>query len=116
MKFCRVNVMEQPIPPAPPIPDLQDLLQPAASSPSGTAIARAAVEVTGGPHSESAGSTTSSRLDEIAYSNYGHSNLWRLVAWFNNVSDPLRVSAGTLLRIPDLSAQSKVAPAAEVRV
>jgi hypothetical protein len=113
MRFCRVNLTGQSTSSVPVVPDLENLLQ--TESP-GSGSARAAVELTGGPQLETEGGATPSRLDEIAYRNYGHSGLWRLVAWFNNVSDPLHVTAGTLLRIPDLPALSTAAPAPNGRL
>jgi hypothetical protein len=104
MKFCRVNVPEPITSPAPAVTNLEELLQPARGETS--ALARAAVEVTGGAREESEGEAAPSRLDEIAHSTYGNASLWRLVAWFNDVTDPLHVAAGTLLRIPDLPALS----------
>ena len=104
MKFFRVNVSEQTKPPVPKIPDLNDMLE---GTSFGDAGARGAVEVTGGPRPELEDTTTPSRLDEIAFGNYGNSNLWRLIAWFNDVANPLSVAAGTLLRLPELPAGSK---------
>lgn len=46
------------------------------------------------------------RLDEIAHRYYGDPALWRLIAAFNKLSDPLRLSAGAKLDIPPLSALS----------
>lgn len=43
------------------------------------------------------------RLDAIAERYYGNASLWRVIATFNGVGDPLHVPAGTLLRIPPLS-------------
>jgi hypothetical protein len=40
------------------------------------------------------------RLDEIAYRFYGNPALWRLIAIFNDIIDPLRIAAGSLLRVP----------------
>jgi len=40
------------------------------------------------------------RLDELAYLYYGDASLWRLIAAFNGVVDPLRVAGGSVLRIP----------------
>lgn len=40
------------------------------------------------------------RLDEIASSHYGNPAWWRLIAAFNNIDDPWKVSAGALLMIP----------------
>lgn len=42
------------------------------------------------------------RLDEIAYHYLGDAGLWRLIALFNDIADPLHLVAGSLLRIPSL--------------
>lgn len=44
------------------------------------------------------------RLDEIAHQFYGDPTLWRLVAGLNGIDDPMRVPAGTVLRLPSASA------------
>jgi len=41
------------------------------------------------------------RLDQIADTYFGDPAWWRLIAVFNGISDPLRMAAGTLLRIPN---------------
>ena len=43
------------------------------------------------------------RLDVIADRYYGNASLWRVIAAFNGLSDPINVPAGMLLRIPPLS-------------
>ncbi len=49
------------------------------------------------------GGRTTERLDLIAYRYYGNSALWRLIAVFNNIDNPLDLKPGTPLRIPPLS-------------
>jgi hypothetical protein len=44
------------------------------------------------------------RLDEIATLYYGDPGLWRVIAIFNGVADPLRVPPPQILRIPPLAA------------
>ena len=111
MRFCRVHLDDQASLPSPEAPDLEDLLPPETFE---AGSSRTAVEVTGGPPLQQDLDATPSRLDEIAYHNYGSADLWRTVAWFNKIADPLRVAAGTLLRIPDLPTLHKaVAPATE---
>lgn len=39
-------------------------------------------------------------LHSIAFGEYGNANLWRAVALFNGIDDPLRVGAGTRLLLP----------------
>lgn len=48
---------------------------------------------------------TGERLDEIAQRTYGDPSYWRLLAAFNDISDPLHVPPGQLLRIPTLPGQ-----------
>jgi len=112
MRMLRVNPPEPPQRPAADVADLKDLLpslQPENLPAGGPPPAERAVEVTGGPH-ESEGPTQSAppppvptRVDELAYQYLGDASLWRLIAWFNNIADPLHVPAGTLLSIPPLA-------------
>jgi hypothetical protein len=46
---------------------------------------------------------TGERLDDIAFRYYGDASLWRLIASFNDISDPLRVDAGKLIELPHLT-------------
>ena len=46
------------------------------------------------------------RLDQLVrqqYGFYGHPALWRLVASYNNISDPLNIPSGTILQFPPLT-------------
>jgi contractile injection system tube protein len=49
-----------------------------------------------GTHSVSEGDT----LQSIAYHEYGNANLWRGLASFNQIDDPLRLSLGSRLLLP----------------
>lgn len=40
------------------------------------------------------------RLDQVAYQYYGRPSLWRVLAAFNGIDDPLHLAAGRLLRLP----------------
>jgi len=53
---------------------------------------------------DSIGSTplAQDRLDQIANRYYGAPSLWRLIAGFNDIVDPLRVRAGQLLALPSI--------------
>jgi hypothetical protein len=42
------------------------------------------------------------RLDDLAQRTWGDASLWRLIAAFNQVDDPLHVPAGQVLRLPPL--------------
>ncbi len=47
-------------------------------------------------------SVSDERLDQLAELYYGDANLWRLIAAFNDLADPLRVTSGELLQLPPL--------------
>jgi hypothetical protein len=47
------------------------------------------------------------RLDQLAAKFYGDPALWRLIAAFNSIADPLHVMAGFVLRIPPITAIKK---------
>lgn len=51
---------------------------------------------------ELSGAVTSERLDELAMRYFGSPTLWRLLASFNDLDDPLHVPPGFLLRVPPL--------------
>lgn len=57
-------------------------------------------DTTAGAQESPAPEHTGVRLDQIAHEHLGDSSLWRLIAVFNGIQDPLRMAAGTLLRIP----------------
>ncbi len=58
-------------------------------------------EIVGGGEGEQA---SGDRLDEIASEEYGDPALWRILAMFNDIDDPLHLTPGTALRIPPSSA------------
>lgn len=47
----------------------------------------------------------SESLYDVAFRYYGNPGLWRLIAAYNGITDPLRVPAGTVLQIPPQSGQ-----------
>jgi len=49
------------------------------------------------------------RLDEIAYRYYRDGSLWRLIAAFNGLTDPVNIPPGSLLQVPPLSAFRRTA-------
>ncbi len=53
---------------------------------------------------EEGNAQVSERLDEVSSQFYGEPDLWRLIALFNDISDPLHLPEGLRLRIPPLSA------------
>jgi hypothetical protein len=64
---------------------------------SGGALVRTH-EITGG--SSDPEDSPGERLEEIAERQYGDASLWRMLALFNGIADPLTIAAGTVLRIP----------------
>lgn len=74
-------------------------LAPAAAGPEGAvADTGEVVHQVIGSGSDVAG--TGERLEDVAFQYYGDPSAWRLIAAFNGITDPGRVPAGTLLRIP----------------
>jgi hypothetical protein len=51
-------------------------------------------------HTVVGGGTTGETLPQIAYTYYGNKDLWRLLAWYNNIDDPTKLEAGMVLQIP----------------
>lgn len=49
------------------------------------------------------GGISGERLDQIALRVYGDAGLWKVLAVFNGLDDPLRLPAGLVLRIPSLA-------------
>jgi nucleoid-associated protein YgaU len=47
-------------------------------------------------------------LHSLAYREYGDAALWRAVAAFNDIDDPLRVRDGTTVLVPDISEASRM--------
>ena len=47
-------------------------------------------------------------LHSLAYREYGDATLWRAVAAFNGIDDPLRVRDGTTVLVPDISEASRM--------
>jgi len=58
----------------------------------------------GGPDDPGA---STERLDELAARYYGDPTLWRLLAAFNDVDDPLRLAPGEVLRVPSASSVTR---------
>ena len=48
-------------------------------------------------------------LAGVAYREYGDAALWRGIAAFNEIDDPLRVSAGTRILVPSLGEAKRLA-------
>jgi nucleoid-associated protein YgaU len=67
------------------------------------------------PTSGSLESRRSRRLDEgesfasVAYREYGDPNLWRGIAAFNGIDDPLRVAPGTRILVPSIGEARRLA-------
>lgn len=46
------------------------------------------------------------RLDQLAARSYGDPGLWRLIAGFNGVVDPLHLAAGAVIAVPDRGSEA----------
>jgi hypothetical protein len=106
--------LESELPPAPtitpeelpPIPEgtleTHELL--AGGGDDGTTAAEGpALGIAPGPRPSAGSAAFGERLDELAARYYGDPSLWRLLAAFNDVDDPLRMAPGQLLRVPPAS-------------
>ena len=76
-----------------------EVLGSAAPGPSGDGSADGA--------SGDTGVVTTERLDAIAQRYYGNPALWRVLAAFNGITDPLHLTPGQLIRIPPLTLLAK---------
>src|SRR5262249_45668101 len=48
---------------------------------------------------ESVGAALGERLDQLAFRYYGDPDQWRMLAWLNNISDPLCLAAGQIIQV-----------------
>lgn len=104
LRLRLVRVQETPTPTAEPVPieNLPEVLPPEGAietlaPPEGGGEVH---EVEGGGPEGDPGS--SERLDVIADTYLENPALWRWIAAYNNIDDPLRMAAGTVLQIPEL--------------
>lgn len=89
-----LRVAERPATPASDAPVLPPDVQQAAAQAPAAGVAVHQVIGAGG----AAGGGES--LYDLAYSYYGNPGLWRLIAVYNGITDPLQVGPGTVLQIP----------------
>ncbi|MBI4538140.1 MAG: hypothetical protein HY704_01350 [Gemmatimonadetes bacterium] len=106
MRFLRVAERTAPGATGRPVPGLPSELAPLGPAPSGPEIAPEqlrVLELSGGT-SAANGRLPGERLDEIAYRVYGDPSYWKRLAEFNDVDDPMSLSAGDRLEVPPASA------------
>jgi len=100
MKLLRLEEHETDRPVAPPLvmasPDVTGVTTP----PPWDGVAPAATIVGAPGGTAEAAGDAGPRLDELAFRWFGDPSLWRLVATFNDVVDPLQLPAGQRLRMP----------------
>jgi len=102
MRFLRaVEPLAETTAKAPPLP----LVNPSPPAPTAPEARQPATET---PNREVKIHTfsTGERLDQLVrqqYGFYGHPSLWRLIASYNSIGDPLNIPAGTILQFPPLS-------------
>jgi hypothetical protein len=94
---------EEPLAPPPPVellemPELPDVLEPPAASP--------ALE---GPEVQRIISREGERMDQLAQRALGDASIWRVLADFAGIDDPLSIAPGTELTIPDLGSGEEAA-------
>jgi hypothetical protein len=87
---------EEPPPPAPAVRSTEIVVPPPESVPEDQVEFYDVV----GSGQDPDGGLTGERLDQIALRVYGDAGLWKVLALFNGIDDPLRLPAGLVLRIP----------------
>jgi hypothetical protein len=87
---------EEPPPPAPAVRSTEIVVPPPESVPEDQVEFYDVV----GSGQDPDGGLTGERLDQIALRVYGDASLWKVLALFNGIDDPLRLPAGLVLRIP----------------
>lgn len=70
---------------------------------SGTPQEDVVVHTVAGAGSDASGRASSERLDVIAHDAYGDAGYWRLIAYFNGISDPLAPLGGRTISLPPRS-------------
>jgi len=102
MRLLRVDAGPGPGPPteAEPQPP-PELPLPGAAQGEGTVQVHQVLGTGAGPDQPQ----QSESLYDVAFRYYGNPGLWRLIAAYNGIIDPLRVPAGTVLRIPPAGPQ-----------
>ncbi len=107
--WLRMRLRRVAEPPLHPSPDTSadldlsslDLTPPEDGLPSESALVH---EIIGGdPGQEDDSGAAGERLDELAQRYYGDPTLWRLLAAYNDLDDPLRLPPGGRLQIPPLA-------------
>ncbi|HEX8369218.1 MAG TPA: hypothetical protein VF604_11810 [Pyrinomonadaceae bacterium] len=105
MRFLRtVEPLAETTAKAPPLPVVNATLTAPTAPPTAPLPAMAAET----PNREVKIHTFASgdRLDQLVrqqYGFYGHPSLWRLIASYNSISDPLNIPPGTILQFPPLT-------------
>lgn len=94
MRLLRVG---EPAAPAPAVPRPPDVVVPAPGEVPEEQIQFYDVMGTG---EDPDGGLSGERLDQIALRVYGDAGLWKVLALFNGIDDPLRLPTGLVLRIP----------------
>jgi len=80
----------------PPLVLEEQMLEPPPVLPHGPTIVHEAI---GDELGEDGTGLAGERLDQLAYRYYGDPAQWRLLAWMNDIADPLRLAAGQLVRV-----------------
>lgn len=95
MKLRRTDPVESAAPRRPPLlPDAALDFAPDLTDAAGPGVEDALV------HEVIGDGGLGERLDELAFQHFGDASLWRVLAAFNRIEDPLRIAAGSLIRIP----------------
>lgn len=80
----------------PPRVDVDSLMEPPPALPDGPSFVH---ELRGDGWMADGNAGASERLDQLAHRYYGDASEWRLLAWLNDVADPLRIAAGSAIQV-----------------
>ena len=105
MRLLRVEESEAARPPARPLVMAAPEIAGAGAAPPEWDGTEPSATIVGAPgETADAPGDAGPRLDELAFRWFGDASLWRLVAAFNGVADPLDLPAGQRVRMPQVTA------------
>ncbi len=102
MRLRRITEDEARQPAGGTVPLLTPTQEPVPAGIEGPGITPEVHELSGSG-AGAAASVADERLDQLAFRYYGNAALWRLIAGFNGILDPLHLIAGQLIELPPLT-------------
>jgi len=112
MRLLRVRDDAPATPAEPPIDErlLEDVEPTAFDLPDGDVEVHSIIGAGADPSGTPGEAPDAERLDQIAQRYYGNPAMWRLLALYNGITDPLRLEPGWVLRVPPVDALARENP------